>query len=445
MVNPDKALPNSTEQGESFEDRVDILFEELELAIKWERPSILIAVYESEYLRNDVDKLLEEGLSKLGQKVFHFHIDEKLFDVPMILAQNPDHEGTVYFITGLKWGGGKGGFNAYRALNMRREFFVDNVMRMIFWLTKSEAANLPRHAPDFWAFRHRVVEFTDDVVVREKQTPESQLSWDGLKPSEILDDVDEKIALRETMLADLPDGIESQASRTDLLYMLASYYWAKGDYEKSLERLNKGISFAARMQDLVAEAQFWGGMGLVYHSQKDFARALPAYQKALERNTFNTYAWNNLAIAYIDQGNTSKGIQVCKKAIELNPKNPNAYRILGNTYRQLGQYEDAKECFQTASKLEPKAAPHWMSLGMIYHVQGRDKEALRAYLKASRLNPKDAAVWKNLGDVYLGLNRVKEAKQAYKKAMAINPDDPGIQSALVESERPSPSINPTKA
>ena len=36
---------------EPFEDRVDILFCELELATKWQRPSVLLAVYSSEYVR----------------------------------------------------------------------------------------------------------------------------------------------------------------------------------------------------------------------------------------------------------------------------------------------------------------------------------------------------------------------------------------------------------
>jgi tetratricopeptide (TPR) repeat protein len=418
------------ENYESFEERVDILFEELNLAIKWERPSILIAVYESEYIRIRVEKLLEDQLATLGQKVNHFHIDEKQFDVPMILVQNPDHKETVYFITGLKWGGGKGGFNAYRALNMRREFFVDNQMRVILWLTKSEAANLARHAPDFWAFRHRVVEFSDDTIITERNNLEGQITWDGWKADELKDGIEDKITLRESMLADLPQGSESQASRTDLIYILASYYWAKGDYEKSIELLNKGIGLAARMQDLISEAQFWTGIGIVYHSQKDFTRALPAYQKAIERNAYNSFAWNNLAIAYNDIGNSNNAIQICKKSIEINPRNSEAYRILGRIYQQNGQFENAKESIQTASKLEPKAATIWMDLGSVYLEQGRQKEALRAYLKASRLNPLDAGIWRNLGKVYIALNRIRDAKKALKKAISLDPDDQEIQSLL---------------
>jgi tetratricopeptide (TPR) repeat protein len=31
----------------------------------------------------------------------------------------------------------------------------------VFWLTRSEFLKLPRHAPDFWAFRHKVVDFPE--------------------------------------------------------------------------------------------------------------------------------------------------------------------------------------------------------------------------------------------------------------------------------------------
>jgi tetratricopeptide (TPR) repeat protein len=44
---------------------------------------------------------------------------------------------------------------------MRREFFVDYSIRVILWLAKGEAIELSRHAPDFWAFRHRVFEIND--------------------------------------------------------------------------------------------------------------------------------------------------------------------------------------------------------------------------------------------------------------------------------------------
>jgi tetratricopeptide (TPR) repeat protein len=438
MLEPQTPAPDAFEPTETFDEKVDILFEELELAIKWDRPSILIAVYESEFLRRDVSNSLEARLAELDQSVSHFHIDENQFDVPMILLQNPDHERTVFFITGLKWGGGKGGFNAYRALNMRREFFVDNQMRVVLWLTKKEGSNLPRHAPDFWAFRHRVVEFTDDKSPKMEKEGESQISWDGWKPSDLMEGLEEKIRLRESMLVELPEGMESLAARTDLLYTLASYYWARGDYQRSTELLIQGKSLASNMKDPFAESQFWAGQGVVLHSTKDFAGAVSAYQKALEFNTYNTFAWNNLAIAYNDQGDHAKAIEVCRQAIELKPKNSTGYAILGDIYRQVGQFEDAKDCYQNATRLEPKSALNWINLGDVFCDQRRNKEALRAYLKASRLTPGDATVWKKIGDVYTNMNRLSEAKKTYKKALSLAPEDPEVQKSLDDLEPPPP-------
>jgi hypothetical protein len=54
--------------GLSFQDRIDILFNEIELAVRWDRPSILFAIYNSDFIRDEVDTLLREKLIKISQK-----------------------------------------------------------------------------------------------------------------------------------------------------------------------------------------------------------------------------------------------------------------------------------------------------------------------------------------------------------------------------------------
>lgn len=142
-------------------ERIQILLDELSMAIKWNRASLLLAVYQSEFLRQDVEADLRKRLALFGQETAAFLVDKENFDVPLALSQRRDRARTIFFVSGLKWGGGKGGNNAYRALNIRRELLIDYDVRSIFWLTMAEAAALPRRAPDFWAFRHRVIEFTD--------------------------------------------------------------------------------------------------------------------------------------------------------------------------------------------------------------------------------------------------------------------------------------------
>jgi len=147
-------------KAESFEERVDSLFDELAFSIRSDRPSILLVPYASEFIRADVELALRQRLAKIDQQLIQFTAGEEQFDIPLLLSHHPDRKRAAYSILGLSRGGGKAGANAYRALNIRREVLVDYRIRALFWLSGPEARQLSRHAPDFWAFRHRVVDFS---------------------------------------------------------------------------------------------------------------------------------------------------------------------------------------------------------------------------------------------------------------------------------------------
>ncbi len=144
---------------ELFDESVSILFDEIELAVKWERPSILVAVCGTDFVRANVQADLEHRLVESGQQVHYLLITEDQYNIATIVSSVPDRSNTIFFVSGLKWGGGENGNNAFRALNLQRETFIENQIRMVLWLTESESNDLPYLAPDFWVFRHRVVEF----------------------------------------------------------------------------------------------------------------------------------------------------------------------------------------------------------------------------------------------------------------------------------------------
>ncbi len=145
----------------SLSSRIAILLDELELAIKWDRPCIAFAVYRSEFVREQVQSRLRKSPALQGHNLREYEIDRDHFDVALELRDRPDRHRTVYLVSGLQWGGGRGRTHAYHALNMHREYLVEEKIRSVFWMTMKEARLLPRHAPDFWAFRSNVVEFFD--------------------------------------------------------------------------------------------------------------------------------------------------------------------------------------------------------------------------------------------------------------------------------------------
>ena len=60
---------NSHPEVESFDERLDIFFREIELAIKWQRPSILLAIYPSEVIHAEVEAALESKQFSGAQEI----------------------------------------------------------------------------------------------------------------------------------------------------------------------------------------------------------------------------------------------------------------------------------------------------------------------------------------------------------------------------------------
>jgi len=145
----------------TLDDRVNIVLGELALGIQWEKPSLILVIYRSEHIKNIVQVTLAKTLRDSGHIVLQYSVDKLHYDIPLDLLDHPKHQQAVFFVCGLRWGGGRGYSNSYRALNMHREYFIEGNIKAIFWLTAYEEKQLARFSPDFWAFRHKVVEFLD--------------------------------------------------------------------------------------------------------------------------------------------------------------------------------------------------------------------------------------------------------------------------------------------
>ena len=328
MNTPGESDQNMLEPGESFEERIAILFEELAFAARQQRPSILLVFYESESMREKAERALEERLAEAGQPLVPFRVDEGHFDIPLLLSLRSEADRSVFSVTGLKRGGGKEHANAYRALNIRREYFVDYAIRVVIWLDPAEARALSRHAPDFWAFRHRVVEFNDPPEPEQPHPPE---------------DIDAEIALHLAMLANLPEGAEPRTPRLELLFRLAGLYHARKDYAQSIQCLQQGKQIARKGNDSTWLAAFWGKLGLVTLDLGQPLRAVRACRKATRLNPQEPGLWSNLGHLYHVEERFSDAIIAYKYALRLDPLNIPARSGLEVCYRQLGKHAKAGE------------------------------------------------------------------------------------------------------
>jgi tetratricopeptide (TPR) repeat protein len=297
--------------NDPFEERVERLKQEL--ALKRDRPSILLVVYVSEIVRADAEALLEAWLQERGLSVARIRItdpEDSAADVPRTLRAWPSREETVFFIAGLA----QGAPTTWRTLNVRREYLVGDRVRALFWLTDEEAADLPRRAPDFWAFRHRVVEFLEMPRPEVAAKRAAELAWRGFNSRLPAEERRARIALRERLLAELPETRETAAARADLHYTLAGLYYWDRKHGEAVEHFRAARDLAERLEDTQRQAWSLNGLGNVYYQQGRYEEVIAAFQRT----------------------------------IDLAPNLASPHYGLGNVYAALGRYDQATAAYRRA-------------------------------------------------------------------------------------------------
>jgi len=414
-----EADPGSKPSSDPFDDRIATLLEEIQLAIKWDRPSILLAVYSSEIVNNQAQEALRKQIEMVGQKVTQIKVNKENFDIPWFLAQFEQHDQVVFFISGFRWGGGRSRTYAYQALNMRRELFVDEKIRMVIWLNEKEASDLPHHAPDFWAFRHRVVEFHEESIIPADLPVSDMFSWWDWQVEVPAENLKARITKRESALVAMPAIDATLLTRIQSMHTLAYLYWVKRDYAKTASVLEKALALTSNPLAESLQGKILNDLGIYYHGQNKLETAAAIMQKALEKDAGNASTWNILGRVLQDQGRSNDGLKAYKKALKLDPKDACAWNNLGNNLRASGQFQDALYAYKQASRLEPLNPIPWVNTAHAQMDAGQPDKAIRAFKKTTRLDANNVHAWQNLGDIYREMNRLEEAIAAYNKALKI--------------------------
>jgi Flp pilus assembly protein TadD len=371
-------MPNSVSSSRlSLEDNINSLLEELVLADKWQRPSLLLAVHKSKFGQDRAERALEEKLQTLGQHVVRITVDQEHSDVPHLVVQTPALAGAVFFISNLDWGGGPDRQDAYRALNIYRELFVDHHIRAVFWLTIHEAAALARLAPDFWAFRHRVIEFSGQRIPRLVKLPAGVLIWDVHNTVDPYDTLEARIAVREDLLGRLPHTNEARSARIDLLDHLGGLYWFAGDPAKASAQLNMGLELAKDAQAGTARSSLMNGLAIIAYEAGQYDRSVGLLQAGLHDSPENPVLLVNLAITCNALGRNQEALGLATKAARAASHDPRIWSSIGYLHIAVGKYDEAIKWFSKAAELAPRQARDHLALAICYDSVERSDEAAR--------------------------------------------------------------------
>lgn len=402
-------------EGESFAERVSRLGDELKLAIEWNRPSILFAVYQSHFVMQDAQQALAVQVRALGQEVERYIVSKENADIPVILSHHPERERTVFFVQGLQFGGEP----AVRSLNLRREYFVDKSIRAVFWLTEYEATAVAHGAPDFWAFRHRSVDFMDLPETAESRDFNRDLGWSNPEARAPIKETDAKIALRLRLLADLAESSETLGARAELQATLGALYSAKGDYEESIPYWQEAIENKELLGDPRGLALAYGGLASAYAGLGRFGEAEHVYRQSIVLEPRLAGTHNSLGNLYFELGRDKEAMAEYVHAAELDTKFPEPLHGLGNVKARMGHYDEAVAEYQRAVNLDPKLAIAMNSLGYLYLRQGVLEKAQPEFEAAMCADESNWRAPFNLGLVHLQQGHAHEARALWEKAILL--------------------------
>lgn len=415
-----------------LELRISRLADYLVRAHKYNKPSILFAMYLSEFLRVDVENSFKRNLKEHGLETVDVDAGE-FKDLPAFFISR-ENKDIVFLVNGVE----KGFPEVLNYLNFKREYLVEHKIKVVFWVTEEELARISSEAPDFFAFRNRVVEFMEVPIAEERRPALVEFALETDYKS--LDEIKQSIDLKEKLLSKLSNEAEISGY---LLGSLGILYHYIGSNKKSIEYCEKALKVAQNIGDKKSEGVQLGNLGNAYGSLGDVRKATEYYEKALKiareiDDKRNEGAWlGNLGIIYRNFGKVEKSIEYFEKALKIAEETKHrddivnsvvnlgiAYYTLGNMEKAIEQYEKALEISHEIGYKRGESSS-FGSLGLVHYTMGDLGKAIEYYEKALKIVQEigdrgNEWVWLgNIGQAYHIKGEIKKGMGYYKKALKI--------------------------
>ncbi len=174
-------------------------------------------------------------------------------------------------------------------------------------------------------------------------------------------------------------------------------------------------------RSLDAEILTHFNLGVKCYNQREFSKAIQAYQRVIELDPTYVEAYNNLGIIYQEIRDFNKAFEAYQKSIEINPRYEKGYNNLGILLYLKGRPEEALEAFQKALAINARNIESHINLGVLYKKQGQLNKAIESYGKALDINPLHRESHFNIALLYEEMKNVELAIDHYQQFITLSP------------------------
>ena len=104
------------------------------------------------------------------------------------------------------------------------------------------------------------------------------------------------------------------------------------------------------------DPEVWNKKGNIHFQNREYEKAISAYNKAIELDQSFGWPYSNLALAYVQKSRFAEAILLYQRSIELFTGDKDkaiSWNRLGNVYRRMNDYDNAICAYQRADELDP--------------------------------------------------------------------------------------------
>ena len=218
--------------------------------------------------------------------------------------------------------------------------------------------------------------------------------------------------------------LRHEPSHPEALYQGAVLLQARGEFERSLERVARLPDVQQKRAPVLA-VRCAGEAGLGRRAEADEAgSALVAAPDLAEMDlvsilpVLSAHQRDDLGLRLLE-GLRSRGLA-----------SADGLQRLGAACEAAGRLDDAREALEAAAAAGPESVPILMALTRVAQKAG-DRRAALGYLAHARdLDPKDARIHFLFGMICVELDLGVEAYNSLKQAAALDPENPAVNYAM---------------
>lgn len=211
--------------------------------------------------------------------------------------------------------------------------------------------------------------------------------------------------------------IESYASETDIeprVTQLERESMQKVLELISTEKLDLAIAEIEKLRNDAASAVIDFTLANIHFQREELERAVPVYEKAVEKFPKFRRAWRNLSLIHVRQGNHARAATALTRVIELGGGDALTYGLLGFSLSNLDNHLGAETAYRMASLLDPATQDWKMGLARCFFKQRRFDDAAALCDALLTEQPDRADLWLLQANAYVGLGQRMRAAENYE-------------------------------